>query len=83
LWLDPDRFPGCQRAPVSWWSKDAHREGEVAAAGLLRLVIGLEQVPAEKAGGAWREELTLPEGRSSYQSVAYFSARRRTACLRL
>lgn len=47
LWLDPGRFPGCQCAPVSWWSKDAHREGEVAAAGLLRLVIGLEQVPTQ------------------------------------
>ena len=47
LWLAPGAFPDCRRVPISWWSEDAHREGETAAAGLLRLVFELQAVPAQ------------------------------------
>lgn len=47
VWLDPARFPIAQHAPVSWWAGDAHEEGRVAAAGLLRRRFTLTKIPTQ------------------------------------
>jgi hypothetical protein len=47
VWLDPVQFPGAQHAPVSWWAGDAHREGRLATAGLLRRSFTLTRIPAQ------------------------------------